>query len=128
MKIKMLFKNKEQQKETLEDKNLRDLFIRILELRKNLQEQVYNIITKNNVIKIYPNGADKDKAIKDADYAKRYLLCIIGEYDDLKNQYVDYFNKTKNKRIRTIYYEYDLIDSHTIIENAYKDYYKYKLR
>lgn len=124
----MFFKNKKEIEKTPEDNKLYDLYIKILGCSSRLKKQVYKIITLNNVIEIYPNGADKSKAIKDANEAKEKLLCIIGEYDDKRRQYMDYFSKTQNQRIYTNDYTSELIDSHKIIENAYKYYYKYELR
>lgn len=86
----------------------------VIKITQRLYKQVKEIMIKQGVIDIYPTGTDQDKAKKDLESAKQYLLCIINEYDD-KNQ--QYNNSKKN------YPEYKSVDypsSHEQIETYYK--------
>ena len=123
----MFFKRKEKIKiieKTPEDNYLIDLQFKHIQSYGKLKEQVDKIITLNGIISIYPDGADKNKTVEDLNKAKNHLLCIIGEYDDLRRQYTHYFNKTKDKRIYTKGYSDKLMSSQTVIKNAYEDYYR----
>lgn len=78
-----------------------------------LYEQVKKIIIKQAVINIYPSGADQDRAKKDLEQTKQHLLCIIGEYDDKRQQY---------QELKKKYPEYKGVDfpsSHDQIETDY---------
>lgn len=91
----------------------------IIQVTNYMSDIVKDIIIKKGVIDLYPDGADKDKAIKNLELAKRHLLCLIGEYDDLRNQISNdiekYAGRLKNK------YKVPC-ESHEKIERIYKIY------
>ena len=74
------------------------------------------------MINLYPDGADREKAVSDAEEAKYALIAAIGEYDTARMEYNNYikkyaemFDSPKREWITT---------SHEIIEWAYQYYNK----
>jgi hypothetical protein len=103
-----------------------DLQYHISIVQIDLNMAIKDIIIKNGCINLYPDGADKDKAIKDAEKAKEHLLSVMGVYDDwltnYKNKLVIY-----PKEERTVTKEWDenrFLESHVLIERYYKGFYK----
>lgn len=84
-----------------------------------IEDCVDKIIIKNGVIDLYFEGADKKKAIEDAEKAKYNLLCAIGAYDDVNRQYNEAL-KEQGKRIVTVDYKPHTLTSHEIIEKHYE--------
>ena len=114
-----MFKKKKKNLNTSADLQLRILWEQCLDVSNNLNKTVRTIIIKKEVIEIYPNGADKDKAIKDYEFEQRHLLALIGEYDDLRNQIDNLIKKTKEERYTTIDWHTPKT-SHERIEQIYK--------
>ena len=81
-----MFKRKQKEKNTLADLQLRTLWEQHLDVSNYLNKVVRKIITKKEIIEIYPDGADKDEAIKDYKFEQQHLLTLMAEYDDLRNQ------------------------------------------
>lgn len=63
-------------------------------LSNKMYDIIGDILIKKLAIDVYPDGVDKNHAIKDYEDAKYQLLCLIGEYDD---EYQQYLNRVKNK-------------------------------
>lgn len=82
----------------------------------SLKAAVKRTIIKQGVIALYPIGPDKDVAQKEAEAAKRSLLCCIGAYDARQQELVNYAKKN-NTNCMTV-------TSHDIIEKAYEEFYK----
>lgn len=80
-------------------------------------------ITVNAVVDLYPIGADKERAKTDAEKAKYSLLCAIGEYDSLLNEYNAALAKNKEDRNITVNWAQVHTTSHQLIEIAYRNYY-----
>ena len=78
----------------------------------SLKAAVKRAIIKQGVITLYPVGPDKDAAQKEAEAAKRFLLCCIGAYDARRQELVDYTTG------------YIAATSHDIVEKAYEEFYK----
>lgn len=97
-----MFKRKQKDKNTPADLRLRNLWKQYLDVLNYLDNTVRKIIIKKEVIEIYPNGVDKDKAIKDYKFEQQHLLTLIAEYDDLRNQIDNLIRKTKEERETTI--------------------------
>ena len=77
------------------------------------------------VIDLYPDGLDKDRAIKDFEAAQHSLLCAIGTVDGLRNDMRSYiaahekdFEATARWAVPSVN-----ISSHTIIEKVYRDFF-----
>ena len=84
-----------------------------------IEQYAEKVAICNTAITLYPEGADKQKAIKDAEVAKQGLLCAIGYYDDITRQYNEAI-KTNEVRITTIDYKLHIKTSHEIIEDYCK--------
>ena len=74
---------------------------------------------------LYPDGPDKDRAIKDFEAAQHSLLCAIGTVDGLRNDMRSYiaahekdFEATARWAVPSVN-----ISSHTIIEKVYRDFF-----
>lgn len=113
-----MFKKKKDP-DTPADLRLRVLWEQHLNISCYLKEVVGKIITKKEIIEIYPEGADKDKAIKDLKFEQQHLLTLMAEYDDLRNQIDNLIKKTKEERETTIAWRTPLT-SHERIERIYE--------
>lgn len=82
----------------------------------SLKAAVKRTIIKQGVITLYPVGPDKDAAQKEAEAAKRFLLCCIGAYDARQQELADYAKKNN--------IGYGYITSHDIVEKVYEEFYK----
>lgn len=82
----------------------------------SLKAAVKRTIIKQGVLALYPVGPDKDAAQKEAEAAKRFLLCCIGAYDARRQELADYAKKNNTGCIA--------VTSHDIVEKAYEEFYK----
>jgi hypothetical protein len=89
----------------------------------SIRERAKRVIICNGAIDIYPEGADKEAAKKEAEKAKEFLLCAIGHYDDLRRQYLEAI-KDKSERRTTVHYSCNPPKSHFWVELAYEEFYK----
>ena len=119
----MLFKKKNKPTPTFQDKKVYGLQEDRLTAYRRLQERAEKVIICNGAIDLYPEGADKEKAKRDAEKAKFSLLCAIGVFDDLVRQYQTALDEPY-ERVTTTYYGRECATSHEIIERAYKAFYK----
>ena len=119
----MLFKKKAPiNHDTPDDIRLKAIEEERCEAIGTLRMRVEKVIIRNGAIDLYPEGADKEAAKRDAEKAKYELLCIIGHYDDLVRQYKEVV--ASPNRVTTTYYGRTLQTSHEWIEYCYKDFYK----
>ena len=70
-----------------------DLIHIVWEERDRLTAKAKQVITRLGVINLYPDGADRKKAVSDAEEAKRALIVAIGEYDTARMEYNNYIKK-----------------------------------
>lgn len=89
----------------------------------SILERAKRVIICNGAIDLYPEGADKEAAKKEAESAKEFLLCAIGHYDDLRRQYLEAI-KDKGERRTTVHYSCTPPKSHFWVEKAYEEFYK----
>ena len=82
----------------------------------SLKAAVIRTIIKQGVLALYPVGPDKDAAQREAEAAKRFLLCCIGAYDARLQELTDYAKKNNAGCIAAT--------SHDIVEKAYEEFYK----
>ena len=99
-----------------------DFIHKVWETRNRLTAEAKQVITRLGVIDLYPDGADREKAVSDAEEAKQVLLVAIGAYDTARMEYNNYIKKYAEmfdnpKREWTT-------TSHEIIEWAYQYYNK----
>ena len=88
-----------------------------------IRERAQKVIICNGAIDLYYDGADKEKAIKDAESAKYSLLCAIGNYDDLRRQYNEALCQ-EGERNTTAYWHKATKTSHEWVEMAYEEFWK----
>ena len=99
-----------------------DFIHKVCEAHDRLTAKTKQVITRLGVINLYPDGADREKAVSDAEEAKHALIAAIGEYDIAQMEYNNYikkyaemFDSPKRKWTTT---------SHEIVEWAYRYYNK----
>lgn len=90
--------------------------------RDRLAAKTREVITRKAVIDLYPDGSDRNAAIKECEAAKHSLLCAIGAYDTSRMEYNDYIKQNAERfnsprRLWTT-------TSHDIIAIAYENYFK----
>ena len=97
---------------TILDQMIEECQNRITSAQSRLEDSVIDVITKVNVVALYPDGPDKEKAKKTADQAQQSLLCAIAHYD---SQLVEFKRllKQPNSRVTTADWQFNLKkDSH----------------
>lgn len=99
-----------------------DLIHEVWEARDRLSAKAAQVITRLGVIDLYPEGADRKKAVSDAGEAKYSLLVAIGAYDTARMEYNNYIKKYAEK-FDSPKREWTTT-SHEIIEWAYQYYNK----
>ena len=99
-----------------------DLIHEVWEARDRLYEKTRQVITRVGVINLYPDSADRKKAVSDAEEAKHALIVAIGEYDTARMEYNNYIKKYAEK-FDSPKREWTTT-SHEIIEWAYRYYNK----
>ena len=104
------------------EKRADDALYEVWETRDRLYEKTRQAITRVGVINLYPDGADRRKAVSDAEEAKRIFIAAIGEYDTARMEYNNYIKKYAEKFDSPK--EEWTTTSHEIVEWAYKYYYK----
>ena len=104
------------------ENHIDELIHKVWEERDRLYEKTRQAITRVGVINLYPDGADRKKAVSDAEEAKHALIVAIGTYDTARMEYNNYIKKYAEK-FDSPKKEWTTT-SHEIIEWAYKYYYK----
>lgn len=115
-----MFKKKKKNADTSADLQLKELYYPFINLCDKFYSTIREVIVKEEVIKIYPDGADKNKAIKDYHFEQQHLLALIGEYDDLRDQISNFIKKNKEERHTTTHWVIPRT-SHATIEAIYKE-------
>lgn len=117
-----MFKKKVKILDTAIDLRIKALVNQIADKNWALISDVEKCIIRNGVIALYPDGADKDKVIKDAEYAKHSLLCRIGAYDRLMRDYDEALAKPNGRRTTTGWRN-NFSKSHELVEITYRNFY-----
>lgn len=99
-----------------------ELLYEVWEERDRVYEKTTQVITRLGVIDLYPEGADRKKAVSDVEKAKQSLLVAIGVYDTARMEYNDYVKKNTEK-FDSPKKEWTTT-SHEIVEWAYRFYNK----
>lgn len=81
----MFLKKHSQPEWTPADRQRERLLLDYFAAETNLEEKAKAAIVRKGVIDLYPDGPDKDRAIKDFEAAQHSLLCAIGTVDGLRN-------------------------------------------
>lgn len=118
-----MFKKKNKEVSTRQDIFVKNYQERRCEALIELRERTEKVIIRSGVVNLYPEGADKDKAIKDLEQAKTLLLCAIGRYDSTGRDLNEAL-ESQEPRITTLHYGKAWKTSHEVIEEVYKEFYK----
>lgn len=118
-----MFNKKNKNQPTALDNRISKKFEELKEVKSRLISAVGKVIVANGVIALYPEGADKARAIEDAEERKHSLLCVIGEYDARLYEYNNLL-KSKDERKTTFGYPIHCGTSHEIVEIAYRNFWK----
>lgn len=113
------FFNRQCIKPTFSDKRREDLHIEVLDKQDWLEKCAKQVIVKNGVINLYPEGPDKEVAKEESEKAKKSLLTAIGSYDGIRCDMIQYIKKHSNDFVTTVRWPLNYITSHEIIERAY---------
>lgn len=95
----------------------------LVDAKTYLMPVAERVIIANGVIDLYPEGADKARAIEDAEARKHSLLCAIGAYDGRMQEYNDLLKREGAREI-TANWTNNFSTSHKIIEIAYRNFWK----
>lgn len=117
-KVKKNNERKESNQTTSLDEKIVEAFNAIHEARRGLDERVVNVIRKNGVVALYPEGADKAKAIIDAEQAKHYMINSMAQYDEAMRE-LDAMLAREGERNITAEWVNHFCTSHEIVENVY---------
>ena len=111
---------------TPEDIKRRALHTELLIAQNDLSEATEIVIVRSGVLDLYPNGPDREQAEKDLESAKKVMIGYAGTVDRLRNETRKFINENNENFVTTKDYDRlsDRITSHTIIENAYKNFFK----
>jgi hypothetical protein len=109
--------------DTILDKKIKELNNERLTTAFAMRERAKKVIICNGTIDLYPEGADKEAAKREAEKAKNLLLCSIGHYDDLRRQYLEALAEN-GERNTTVYWTKECKTSHEWIEMAYEEFWK----
>lgn len=117
-----MFGKKKEKKFNPYENRADEMLYKVWEERDRLFEKTTKVITRLGVIDLYPEGADRKKAVSDAGEAKYSLIVAIGAYDTARMEYNNYikkyaqmFDNPKKEWTTT---------SHEIVEWAYRYYNK----
>ena len=114
----MFGKKKETVQDTALDRRVREIFKVIHESRDALESKVVDVIRKNGVVALYPEGPDKAKAIIDAEQAKHYMINAIAQYDEAVHE-LNRILTLEGERKATTEWNNHFCTSHEIVENVY---------
>lgn len=111
------------------DRRILELYAEVHEAETRLRFKTKGAVIKAKIISVVyePNTPDYEKACQDARDARRSVLCAIGEYDSLRNEYMNYIrNHNSDTRNTTKGYS-EVPNSHEIIEDTYIDMYNIQM-
>ena len=114
---------KKKENATYLDFKIKECNLQLYREKQHLMTCVESIIVANSVINLYPEGADKNAAIKNAEAKKQLLLVAIGSYDDLMRIYNELLH-IEEKREVTANWINNFDTSHQIVEIAYRNFWK----
>lgn len=96
----------------------------VFSAKNSILNKVCDIVVKKGVIDLYPEGADKEKAVQDLEQAKKSLICSIGAYDSALAEYKRYYTNNFEKSSSRWIDPEDFGSSHYLVEMFYKHYAK----
>lgn len=75
------------------DRQINDKMNELRDIMRTLQIRIQQILIKEKIISLYPDGPNKEKAIDELETAKQTLLCSIGFYDCRRMELAELFKK-----------------------------------
>lgn len=90
-----MFGKKKEKKFNPYENRADEMLYKVWEERDRLFEKTTKVITRLGVIDLYPEGADRKKAVSDAGEAKYSLIVAIGAYDTARMEYNNYIKNTR---------------------------------
>ena len=109
--------------DTTLDKKIKALSNERAKAASSIGEKTKRVIICNGTIDLYPEGADKEAAKKEAEQAKYSLSCAIGHYDDLCRQIREAL-KEQGERNTTFGFGKNFPTSQFWVKLAYEDFFK----
>ena len=79
------------------DEAYKEMWDSAYKAHKALTETANKIIVRKGVIDLYPEGEDKQMAIKDYENTKQFLVDAISQYDGKVKELVEYFTNHQEK-------------------------------
>lgn len=118
----MFLKKRAQPEWTPADQERERLTCQCMDAESDLENRVKQVIVRKGVIDLYPDGPDKDRAIKDFEAAQYSMLCAIGTMDGLRNDLRSYIETHKDSFDVTASWPTPtkLHTSHHVIERTYE--------
>lgn len=111
--------NKKKISDTISDRMIYEAEELVQSTKDRLMSAVQQVIVRQSVIDLYPEGPDQDRAKEDLKKAKFSLLCAIDHYDGRLQEYKNALNRNEEWRSTTIGKRCQFVSSHEVIENAY---------
>ena len=106
------------------DRNVRIKWGELLRLEEQLHDQVKIVLIQKEVIELYPDGSDKDKAIKDFQQSQLSMIATIGSYDSCRADFQRYITEYRSLLVTTKDWVGKVSSSHDIVENACLAFYR----
>ena len=107
------------------DESYKVMWHTVTDAYDSLEKAAKMVIIRNGVIDLYPDGADRDRAIEDCEDAKHALLCAVEQYDsglkELKTYFSDYYDELNECRD---WNPARFSTSHEIVESVYEQMFK----
>lgn len=111
---------------SLADRERERMLLDYFDAETQLEKRAERVIVCRGVIDLYPSGPDRDRAVKDCEVARNFMLYAADRVDVLRKQMIDYIAEHENDFVVTAKWISPLDDapSHTIIERVYRDFFK----
>ena len=106
------------------DRNVRIKWGELLRLEEQLNDQVKIVLIQKEVIELYPDGSDKDKAIKDLQQSQLSMISTIGSYDSCRADFQRYITEYHPLLVTTKDWVDKVSSSHDIVEGTYLAFYR----
>ena len=106
-----------------------ELISNYLDASYRLSQIVEKVISKRDVITLYPEGADRRCAQKEYEEAQHQLLCAIGNFDGRRRDLQFYYEMDANtETLQEYHYKHHnyFQTSHAVIEETTRRYYNHK--
>ena len=119
----MFFSKKNQDiKDTPQDSKRKQLQSDLRHKENHLHGVVWTVLSKKIAGDVYPEGADKELAKDELEYAKKFVLNCVADYDSSRKEIMDYVNNNIFETTKDWPVDH-FRRSHDIVERACEDFY-----